>query len=151
MLARLAWAESAAEAAQAALASQRAQAPLIPAPEIVDRTPEGLADLHDELRQVKALVARLEAGGGAARDLESRFEAAMQMVLDKVGRKLAAANSRPVDDRVEATDALIGKVLEGAGMESNLRDLEVSERKSDQSIQRSLDRLRNARKAGPSG
>lgn len=147
LLARIERAERAAEAAQAALAAHRA-----PTAEVIDRTPEGLATLHDDLRQMQTLLARLETnGGGAARDLESRFETAMQVLLDKVGRKLATANARPVETRVEATDALLGKVLEdGSGMESNLHDLDVSERRSDQSIQRSLERLRKARKASPS-
>jgi hypothetical protein len=147
LLARIARAERIADEARAALASQRA-----PAPEVVDRTPQGLATLHDELRQMRALLAHLEtSGGGTARDLESRFESAMAVLLDKVGRKLAAATAFPVDRRVEATDALLGKMLDdGSDMQSNLRDIEVTERKSDQSIQRSLDRLRKARKGSPS-
>jgi chromosome segregation ATPase len=118
------------------------------AADVVDRTHEGLARLSGELAQVQQWLARLEVVcSSSARDLDSRLEQSMQRLIDRFGREVASATARPVENRVEATDALLGKLLDdGSGLESNIQEIVVVERKSGHSIERSLERLRHTRK-----
>ncbi|MHC5211880.1 MAG: hypothetical protein ACYTG2_14260 [Planctomycetota bacterium] len=83
----------------------------------------------------------------ATKTLEERFARSMDQVLDQVGRTLREATAKPIDRPVEATEVMLSKVFESdSHMESNIGDLGVAERSSERGINRSLERLRAARK-----
>ncbi|HZL99794.1 MAG TPA: hypothetical protein VFD43_06040 [Planctomycetota bacterium] len=132
-----------------------ARAAASPAPAVaIDRTPEELARLAGELAQMQQWLARIEqVGSGAARDLDSRLEQSMQRLIERFGRTVTGATVRPIEKRVEATDALIGKVLaKETGLKSNIRELDAAQRRSGRSIERSIERLRHTQKgAGSNG
>jgi hypothetical protein len=151
-------------AAQRQLEQQRDAALLRAAPdaspdagEVADRTHEELARLAGELVQVQQWLARLETVcTGSARDLDSRLEQSMQRLIDRFTRAVVAATSPPIENRVEATDALLGKMLDDEPEKnSNIQDVVVIESRSGHSIERSLERLRKTRKspgaAAPNG
>jgi len=116
--------------------------------EVVERNPEELARLAEGMAQLQQWLARIEAkSGSSAADVDARLEQSMQKLIDRFGRTVDRATARPTEKRVEATDALLGKMLEGdLSMESNIGDLDVQERRTEGDIQRSLDRLRRAHK-----
>jgi chromosome segregation ATPase len=110
-----------------------------------ERQPHGLDP--SQLDDVIARLARQEAD--ATRTLEERFARSMDQVLEQVGRTLRAATAKPIDRPVEATEVMLTKVFEReSDMESNIGDLGVSERSSQRGIDRSLERLREARRGG---
>jgi chromosome segregation ATPase len=116
-----------------------------------EQQPQGI-----DQRQLDEAISRLaHHEQDATKLLEERFASSMDRVLDQVGRTLRAATAKPIDRPVEATEAMLTKVFEReSDMESNIGDLGVSERSSQRSINRSLERLRAARggKAGtPAG
>jgi len=140
-------------ATQRLLEQQRDAALQRPAPAerpaaVADRTHEELGRLAGEVSQVQHWLARLEAVcSGSARDLDSRLEQSMQRLIDRFGREVTRATASPVENRVEATDALLGKMLDDvSGQDSNIQDVVVLERTSGHSIERSLERLRHTRK-----
>lgn len=111
-----------------------------------------IASLRDELA---TLLAERDASSTA--QLEQRFEASMDRTLDKISRTLHSATARPVDNSVEATDALIGRIFDNdADMETNLGALDVTVSTAEDGIAKSLERLRRLRggedpSAGESG
>ena len=122
-----------------------------------ERAAEGVAELHSELAEMKALLkagaanetvetllARLsEREAASTEDLEHRFEKGLQKTLDKVSRTLHAATARPLDRPVEATDAMLARIFDRADeMDSNLSRLEVEITTTRAGIEDSLDRLK---------
>ena len=113
------------------------------------------AELEARLeKSMQALVERMQAkgGGGAAggsADLDTRLEKSMQRLIDRFGRTVAGATAKPIEARqVEATDALIGKMLaDDVTMASNIGDLEVEERKAEGDVNKALERLRKTQKS----
>ena len=103
-------------------------------------------------KQMQALAVRLEIkSGGSAVDLDTRLEKSMQKLIDRFGREVAGATSGPIEARrVEATDALLGKMLEDdVKMASNIGEIVVEERKAEGDVNRSLERLRRTQKGKP--
>jgi chromosome segregation ATPase len=102
-------------------------------------------------KAVAALAARLETKGGAEAppDLDARMEKSMQRLIDRFGRTVAHATAKPVEaKRVEATDALIGKMLaDDVTMASNIGELDVQERKAEGNVDKALEALRRTQKA----
>jgi chromosome segregation ATPase len=113
-----------------------------------EQQPHGL-----DQSQLDEVITRLSAHeAGATRELEERFARSMDHVLDQVGRTLRAATAGPIDRPVEATEMLLTKVFERESeMDSNIRDLGVAQRNSERGIDRSLERLRAARKGRGGG
>jgi hypothetical protein len=112
-----------------------------------EQQPHGL-----DQSQLDEVITRLSAHeAGATKELEERFARSMDHVLDQVGRTLRAATAGPIDRPVEATEVLLTKVFERESeMDSNIRDLGVAQRNSERGIDRSLERLRAARKGSGS-
>jgi len=111
------------------------------------------AELEARLeRSMQALVERMQAksgGAGGSADLDARLEKSMQRLIDRFGRTVAGATAKPVESRqVEATDALIGKMLaDNVTMASNIGDLEIEERKAEGDVNKALARLRKTQKS----
>ena len=108
-------------------------------------------------KSMEALAARLDAKaapGANAADLDTRLEKSMQRLIDRFGRTVAGATAQPIESkRVEATEALIGKLLaDDVTMASNIGDLEVVERKAEGDVDKALERLRKTQKSpSPNG
>ena len=116
------------------------------------------AELEARLeKSMQSLVERMQAksgGAGGSADLDTRLEKSMQRLIDRFGRTVAGATAKPIESRqVEATDALIGKMLaDDVTMASNIGDLEVEERKAEGDVNKALARLRKTQKApAPNG
>jgi hypothetical protein len=70
----------------------------------------------------------------------------MDQTLDKISRTLNAATARPIDSRIEATEALVARLFDRESeMESNLGALDVSVTTAEDGIAKSLERLRRLR------
>jgi hypothetical protein len=110
------------------------------------------AELEARLeKSMQSLVERMQAksgGAGGSADLDTRLEKSMQKLIDRFGRTVAGATAKPIESRqVEATDALIGKMLaDDVTMASNIGDLEIEERKAEGDVNKSLERLRRTQK-----
>jgi len=106
-------------------------------------------------KAMQALASRLEAtkapGAASSPDLDARLEKSMQRLIDRFGRTVAhaAGTAQPIESkRVEATDALIGKMLaDDITMASNIGELEVVERKAEGNVDKALEALRRTQKA----
>jgi hypothetical protein len=106
-------------------------------------------------KAMQALAARLEAtqapGAASSPDLDARLEKSMQRLIDRFGRTVAhaAGTAQPIEaKRVEATDALIGKMLaDDVTMASNIGELDVVERKAEGNVDKALEALRRTQKA----
>ena len=104
-------------------------------------------------KALEALASRLETKGPSATespaDFDARMEKSMQRLIDRFGRTVAHATAKPVEHkRVEATDALIGKMLaDDVTMASNIGELDVQERKAAGNVDKALEALRKTQKA----
>jgi hypothetical protein len=102
-------------------------------------------------KAMAALAARLDAKGGGetSSELDTRLEKSMQKLIDRFGRTVAHATAKPLESkRVEATDALIGKMLaDDVTMASNIGELEVVERKAEGNVVKALEALRRTQQA----
>jgi chromosome segregation ATPase len=100
-----------------------------------------LGALRDEL---VALLSERQAASSA--QIEARFQSSMDQTLDKISRTLNAATARPIDSRIEATEALVARLFDRESeMESNLGALDVSVTTAEDGIAKSLERLRRLR------
>ena len=105
-------------------------------------------------KALSALAARLETketkgGAESPADFDARMEKSMQRLIDRFGRTVTQATAKPVEaKRVEATDALIGKMLaDDVSMASNIGELDVQERKAEGNVDKALEALRRTQKA----
>lgn len=93
-------------------------------------------------RLLQQLAARDQQSTAA---LEARFRNAMGETLEQIRRTLHSATSGPIDNPIEATDAMVAKIFDEAGeMDSNLGRLDVATSPS-QGITDSLARLKAMR------
>lgn len=150
--------ESELRASERQLAEMRTDAPLGEALDAVrvrvDALQQSMRTLADrpvgiDRDALDTLVAELsKRESRATLEMEDRFGASLQRALDEIGKTVRAATASPVETRVEATDLLVDRFFEdGAALESNSNELDVSESTSGSSIDGSLDRLRALRGA----
>jgi hypothetical protein len=87
-------------------------------------------------------------GSSKATDLDERFKSAMNDAVDRLGKTIRAATSSPIDNSVEATDALVAGLFDNPeDLDSNLAGLDVEVSTAEGGIGASLARLRAMRDA----
>jgi len=97
----------------------------------------------EELREMLA-----SQGATKATDLEERFRSAMNEAVERLGKTLQAAATRPIDNSIEATDALVARLFDRPDeLDSNLGGLDVEVTTAGDGIGDSLARLRAMREA----
>jgi len=97
----------------------------------------------EELRELIATH-----GSNKATDLEERFKSAMNEAVDRLGKTIRAATSKPIDNSIEATDALVARLFDRPDeIDSNLGGLDVEVSTAEDGIGASLARLRAMRDA----
>jgi len=97
----------------------------------------------EELRELIAAQ-----GSTKATDLEDRFRNAMNEAVDRLGKTIRAATSKPIDNSIEATDALVARLFDSPDeIDSNLGGLDVEVSTAEDGIGASLARLRAMRDA----
>ncbi|MHC4941062.1 MAG: hypothetical protein ACYTHK_19160 [Planctomycetota bacterium] len=87
-------------------------------------------------------------GTNKATDLEERFKTAMNEAVERLGKTIRAATASPIDNSVEATDALVARIFDQPEeLDSNLGGLDVEVSTDEDGIGASLARLRALRDA----
>ena len=87
-------------------------------------------------------------GSSKATDLEGRFKSAMNDAVDRLGKTIRAATASPIDNSVEATDALVARLFDNPDdLDSNLGGIDVEVSTAEGGIGASLARLRAMRDA----
>lgn len=99
--------------------------------------------IQEQEGQITELETKAQRDTSSVADLESRFQAALDETIDRIGKVLQNVTARPIDHPVEATEALISNLFDQEHeMECNLSQLDVEVSTARHGIAGSLARLR---------